>query len=136
MDNANNESDYSNSVSTNSYEVPKVSTEPITGTTLIVPEKIALHQNYPNPFNPQTEIRFDLPRDGHVVLKIYNILGEEIRTLVDRNVEMGFHSVTWDGKDEAGKDLPSGIYIYLFQVKSGQVEGNSFVAVKKLTLLR
>ena len=78
VDEANNESDYSNSVSTNRYEVPKISPEPIAGTTLTIPKKIALHQNYPNPFNPQTKIRIDLPREAHMVLKIYNVIGEKI----------------------------------------------------------
>ena len=129
IDDAANESDYSNSVSTKSYQVPKIGAPQL-------PEVIALHQNYPNPFNPVTEISFDLPEAAQVVLKIYNVLGEEVRTLVDNHMEIGFHSVSWDGKDETGKDLPSGIYIYRFQVSSGNAAANSFVAVKKLTLLR
>ena len=134
VDNAGNESDYSNSTSTTSSTVFKQGNDKRDPESL--PKEFALRQNFPNPFNPQTKIRFDLPKEAHVILKICNILGEDIRTLVNRDMEMGFHSVIWDGKDEAGKDLPSGIYIYQLQAKSGEGEGNSFVAVKKLTLLR
>lgn len=129
VDDANNESDYSNSISTHSYQVPKIGAPQL-------PEVIALHQNYPNPFNPATQIRFDLPEDAEVVLKIYNVLGEEVRTLVDKRMEIGLLSVSWDGKDEKGRDLPSGVYLYRFSVNSRNMNGKSFVAIKKLTLLR
>jgi hypothetical protein len=134
VDAANNYSNYSNSVSTKSYTVPKNSPEPIEETTTSLPKEIALHQNYPNPFNPRTDIRFDIPEAAHVTLKIYNLLGEEIRTLVDNDVETGFHAISWDGKNETGKELPSGVYIYRFHAKSGT--SKIFVAAKKLTLLR
>ncbi|MFQ5583735.1 MAG: FlgD immunoglobulin-like domain containing protein [Calditrichia bacterium] len=136
VDTASNESNYSNTVSTKGYWVPKHAVEPSEDQAQKLPKQITLHQNYPNPFNPVTEIRFDLPEDAQVVIKIYNVLGEEVRTLVDNHMEIGFHSVIWDGRDETGRELPSGIYIYRFQVSSGNVAGNSFVSVKKLTLLR
>ncbi len=134
VDSANNESNYSNSVSTKSYQIPKKAT--LKTNIQPLPEAIALHQNYPNPFNSMTEIRFDLSETGWVIIKIYSVLGEEVRTLVDKRMEIGFHSVIWDGKDEIGNDLPSGIYIYRFQVISRNTASNSFEAAKKLALLR
>ncbi|MFQ5605058.1 MAG: FlgD immunoglobulin-like domain containing protein [bacterium] len=133
VDDASNESNYSNTVSTKGNWVPKQAAEPSEDQPPGIPNQIAVHQNYPNPFNPETEIRFELPEDAHVLLKIYNILGEEARTFVDNFVKVGFHSVTWDGRDEMGRDLPSGIYIYRLSVNSPKTE--PFTDEKKLTLL-
>jgi len=88
-----------------------------------------LEQNHPNPFNPDTEIRFQLPKPGHVVLKIFNILGAEVRTLADAPYEAGYHRVRWDGKDKNGKLVASGVYLY-------QLRAGSFSQVKKMSLLR
>ncbi|MFQ5706197.1 MAG: carboxypeptidase regulatory-like domain-containing protein [bacterium] len=82
-----------------------------------VPEKFALLQNYPNPFNPETSINYQLPKNSPVTLKIYNILGQEIRTLIDKKQAPGTYSVKWDGKDNFGRPVASGIYIY--QLKAG-----------------
>lgn len=97
--------------------------------TLTPPKEFSLAQNYPNPFNPETTIRYDLPVSAHVVLTVYNILGKEVKTLVDVEQSAGIKTVVWDGKDNLGKDVSSGAYIY--QMKSG-----GFTEVKKLTLLR
>jgi len=93
------------------------------------PETFVLDQNYPNPFNPETEIRFNLPEANHVVLKIYNILGQEVRTLADQLYGAGQHTVRWDGKDRNGIQLSSGIYFYWLQA-------GEFNQVKKMSLLR
>ena len=93
------------------------------------PKEFALEQNFPNPFNPETEIRFQLPESSSVVLKIYNILGQEIRTLADRQYKAGFYSVLWDGKDYRGNMVSSGIYLY-------QLQAGSFSQIKKMSLLR
>ncbi|MEN3038369.1 MAG: FlgD immunoglobulin-like domain containing protein [Candidatus Kryptonium sp.] len=77
-----------------------------------LPKKFELYQNYPNPFNPSTSISFDLPEDAFVTLKIYNIIGQEIRTLVNEFKNAGRYTVVWDGKDNSGKVAPSGIYFY------------------------
>ena len=69
-----------------------------------------MEQNYPNPFNPETEIRFQFPEAGHSVVRIYNTLGQEIRTLADGQYEAGFQSISWDGKDNNGQLVASGIY--------------------------
>jgi hypothetical protein len=94
-----------------------------------LPTEFALEQNYPNPFNPETEIRFALPRAEHVVLKIFNILGSEVRTLVDKQYEAGYHNVRWDGKDKQGNPVASGVYLY-------QLRAGSFSQVRKMSLLR
>ncbi|HTY59345.1 MAG TPA: choice-of-anchor D domain-containing protein [Bacteroidota bacterium] len=77
-----------------------------------LPSKYALQQNYPNPFNPSTEIRFSVPQTSAVKLVIYNALGQEVRTLVAGEVEQGTQVVRWDGRDNRGNTLSSGMYIY------------------------
>ena len=94
-----------------------------------LPESYALQQNYPNPFNPETEIRFQLPEAGHVMVKIFDVLGSEVRTLVNEKRAAGYHLVRWDGKDEAGNFVASGVYLYQFRA-------GSFSQVRKMSLLR
>lgn len=97
---------------------------------LITPEDYQLEQNYPNPFNPETTIRFTLPLNKTVSLRIYNTLGQEVRTLVDnRELPEGTHSVKWDGRDNSGVPVASGTYVYKL------VFGN-FSKTKTMTLLR
>ena len=73
---------------------------------------LGLSQNYPNPFSSYTTISYQLPSDYHVCLRIYNVAGELVRTLVRKNQEPGHYAVSWDGKDEKGRVVPSGIYFY------------------------
>jgi len=94
-----------------------------------LPESYALAQNYPNPFNPETEIHFQLPAASQVLVRIFNTLGQEIRTLTDIHYEAGFHSVRWDAKDNNGNAVSSGIYLY--QLKAG-----AFSQIKKMSLIR
>jgi hypothetical protein len=102
-----------------------------------LPQAFALLQNYPNPFNPETEIRFALPQASHVVAKIYNLLGEEVRTLVDEQREAGYHTLRWDGKDKNGKSVASGVYLYQLQVVDPVNGGTgSFSQVKKMSFIR
>ncbi len=96
---------------------------------ILVPSGFSLEQNHPNPFNPETEIRFHLPETGQVFLRIFNMLGEEIRTLSDRQYESGTHSVLWDGKDKYGNAVSSGIYLY-------QLQAGTFSQIRKMNLLR
>ena len=95
----------------------------------ILPEDFVLYQNYPNPFNPETEIRFQAPKSSNVVINIYNILGENICTLVNAQYEKGHHSVIWDGKDKFGNDVTSGIYLY-------KLDAGGFSQTKKMHLIR
>jgi len=82
-----------------------------------IPSSFALHQNYPNPFNPTTTIRFDLPEAAHVKLDIYNILGQPVATVVNRHMQPGYHTVHWNGINDTGNSLASGLYIY--QITTG-----------------
>ena len=79
------------------------------------PREFALHQNYPNPFNPATEIRYSLPTVAQAKLEIYNVLGEKIRTLIDRKQSDGAYAVNWDGRDDRGERVSSGVYLYRLQ---------------------
>jgi hypothetical protein len=89
-----------------------------------IPEKFKLYNNYPNPFNPETHIEFDVKRNSHVVLKIYDIQGREVITLVNELVLPNHYKVTF-----SGKDLASAIYFY-------QIRMGDFHALKKMTLTR
>lgn len=94
------------------------------------PEKFALFQNYPNPFNPETTIRYQLSQPGEVTLKIFNVLGQEVRTLVNKQQPAGSYSVQWDGKDDLGRQVASGIYIYQLAA------GDAFKMTKRMLLLK
>jgi hypothetical protein len=89
----------------------------------------SLSQNFPNPFNPITSIQFSLSVSERVSLKIYNLAGQEVRTLVDEEKRAGEHQVFWDGKDNSGKDVASGIYFY-------HVRAKNFTQTKKMVLLK
>ncbi len=93
------------------------------------PVRFEISQNYPNPFNPTTEIRFALPQREKVVVRIYNALGQRIITLLSAEREAGWHSLTWDGRNEAGQPVSSGIYFYT--VNAGPYRG-----LKKMMLLK
>lgn len=77
-----------------------------------LPQRFAVYQNTPNPFNPVTEIGFALPEPALVTVRVYNLAGELVKTLVDGREEAGFRSVTWDGKNDAGQPVASGVYFY------------------------
>ena len=96
---------------------------------LKIPTEYALSQNYPNPFNPSTTINFALPEADHVVLKIYSLLGEEVRILVDKDFDEGYHTIQWDGKNNNRNPVSSGIYLY-------KIQAGDFSQVKKMSLLR
>ena len=102
--------------------LPKESEEDIAGND--VPTEFALEQNYPNPFNPSTEIRFQVPEASYVQIKVYDILGKVVATLIDEQKNAGVYNVFWD----AGT-LASGVYIYTMQA-------GSFVQTKKLLLMK
>ena len=95
----------------------------------ILPDAFVLSQNFPNPFNPATEIRFQLPEANLVVLTIYNALGQEIRKLVNREYQAGFHGVSWNGKNSNGNPVSSGVYLY-------KLQAGSFTQIKKMSLIR
>ncbi len=94
-----------------------------------VPIKFALYQNHPNPFNPETEISFELPVNAQVSLEIYNMLGQKIITLLNEQIPAGYHRIIWNGKDNIGRMVGSGVYFY-------HIKTEGFEATKKLVLLR
>jgi hypothetical protein len=93
-------------------------------------EVFRLHQNYPNPFNPSTTIRFSVPRAEHVKLVIYDMLGRQIRTLMDDEVAPGLHSMQWDGRDASGAFVRSGIYFSTVKTASGFMETRKMVVAR------
>ncbi|MEZ4763527.1 MAG: T9SS type A sorting domain-containing protein [Calditrichia bacterium] len=96
---------------------------------MIQPESYALLSNYPNPFNPETYIRYRLSAPGNVELAIFNILGQQVVTLVDREQPAGFYEIRWDGRNSFGQETASGVYIYRLKV-------NDFVDSFKMIKLK
>ncbi len=94
-----------------------------------VPDVFALHQNFPNPFNPVTNIRFDVPENSMVSMAIYDLLGHKVRTLINYEMNAGFHSIQWNGTNDHGNPLASGMYIY-------RINAGEFHAVKKLVFMK
>ena len=80
-----------------------------------LPETFALHQNYPNPFNPNTTIRFDLPKASNVSLAIYDMMGREVTSLINSQIDAGYHFIQWDGSNNHGSFVAAGVYIYTIQ---------------------
>jgi hypothetical protein len=95
-----------------------------------LPSRFSLSQNYPNPFNPETTIKYQLAQTSEVALKIFNILGQQVRTLVNKQQVAGTYSVQWDGNDDVGRQVASGIYV--FQISAG----DAFRTSKRMLLLR
>ena len=94
-----------------------------------VPVKFVVYQNYPNPFNPTTEIKYGIPKDSKVELSIYNALGQKVRTLISGNLKAGYHQVAWDGTNQSGIKLSSGIYFY-------RICADKHQTIKKMILLK
>lgn len=88
-----------------------------------------LYQNYPNPFNPETTIKYELTKSADVTLKIYNVLGQEVRTLVTRKQPAGIHFTVWNGRNDKNVEVASGIYVY-------KLMAEDFIATRKMVLLR
>ena len=78
--------------------------------TLNYPHEYMLIQNHPNPFNPNTKINFFIPKKNNININIYNIKGDKIKNLFNGDIEIGYHSINWDGKNDNGNELPSGVY--------------------------
>jgi hypothetical protein len=93
------------------------------------PKDFKLFQNLPNPFNPTTTISYDLPKDAEVSLKIYDLFGREVRTLVNAAQSRGHKSVVWNGKDDSGQIVGSGLYIYRLEAE-GKVQNNKMLFLK------
>ena len=101
----------------------------IQGVASETPTVYRLSQNYPNPFNSQTAIHYGLPIQSHVNISVYNMIGQKVAILLDKGIEVGTYSLIWDGKDDNGEDLASGVYLY-------RIEADGFVQTRKLVLMR
>lgn len=95
----------------------------------LIPEEFDVAQNYPNPFNPETTIRYSVPEASYVTIKVYNTLGQEVRTLLNNEVNAGVYNVRWNGEDNFGNKVASGTYIY-------RVTAGSNIFTKKMVLLK
>jgi hypothetical protein len=94
-----------------------------------LPDEFALHQNYPNPFNPVTTLRYDLPEQANVNIIIYDMLGREVKTLVNSAQDAGFKSIIWNATNDYGKPVSAGVYLY-------KIQAGEFVQTKKMVLLK
>ncbi|MFQ5582817.1 MAG: FlgD immunoglobulin-like domain containing protein, partial [Calditrichia bacterium] len=95
----------------------------------LTPTQFQLFQNYPNPFNPQTVIRFALPQQANVKLTIYDVSGRKVRTLVNENMAAGYHNITWNGLNDNGAQVGTGVYFY-------HITAGDFSEVRKMLLVR
>jgi predicted CXXCH cytochrome family protein len=94
-----------------------------------IPTEFALRQNHPNPFNPSTQIRYELPQAEHVKISIFNTLGMLVTTLVDQYESAGYHTAVWNGIDNSGNSVATGIYLY-------KMETGTFNSIKKMMLIK
>ena len=95
----------------------------------MLPDEFALFQNYPNPFNPSTQIFFDIPKSEFITLRIFNLLGQDVKMLASKIMNPGRYTFEWDGKDLLSNDVASGVYFY-------ELRGESFISRKKMLLIR
>jgi hypothetical protein len=127
------EKKYSRNLGTGSgIELVRPQSAPLTSVTggTGIPSAFALLQNYPNPFNPSTTIGFSVSQSGPVVLDIYDLTGRHVRTLLRGGVAAGNHSVQWDGRDDRGSSVGSGVYFYRLRA------GANYVASRKMVLMK
>ena len=94
-----------------------------------LPQGFALEQNFPNPFNPVTTLRYNLPENGHVNITIYDMLGREVKTLINQTQDAGYRSVIWDATNDYDKPVSAGIYLY-------QIQAGEYISTKKMVLLK
>jgi hypothetical protein len=109
-----------------------VTVEPCTDVPLdngILPPQFSLQQNYPDPFNPLTTISYTLPQRSYVTITVFNILDQKVRTLVDEIKPPGTHEIVWDGTDQSGKPVSSGMYFY-------KLQAGDYVETRKMVLLK
>ncbi|MBC8215012.1 MAG: T9SS type A sorting domain-containing protein, partial [Candidatus Marinimicrobia bacterium] len=96
---------------------------------ILLPEEFALRQNYPNPFNPVTTIQYNLPDDAHVSMVVYDIMGRQVRTLVNDVQSAGYRTVKWNATNEMGQPVSAGMYFYV-------LKADDFTQIRKMVLLK
>ena len=95
----------------------------------IIPNKLFLYQNYPNPFNPVTTLRYGIPENSLVNITIYDMLGRQVKTLVNQTQDAGYRSVIWNAKNDYGQPVSGGIYLY-------QIQAGDYISTVKMVLLK
>ena len=130
-------SGYASQIELKSYRINAESEQYAIATLVIggdqnegIPKEYKLYDNFPNPFNPETMIKYQVPTANYVSLKIYNMIGQQIKQLVCEEKKAGIYQAMWDGKNEMSKAVPSGIYIYQLRAT------NKFIATKKMLLIK
>jgi len=106
-----------------------VGTNAVNNSEQYFPNTMRLEQNYPNPFNPETKIKYALPTVVRVKIVVYNLMGQKIRILADEQQNAGYHNVVWDGRNDSGNHVTSGVYLV-------RMEADNFIAVRKMILVR
>ena len=96
---------------------------------MLSPETFALHQNYPNPFNPETNISYDLSKDGATSIAVYDMRGTLVKTLINGLQSSGYKSVQWNATNNQGEPVSAGVYLY-------KIQAGDFVDTKKMILLK
>ena len=95
----------------------------------VIPLQYILNQNYPNPFNPVTTLRYDLPENAMINITIYDMLGSQVKTLINQTQDAGYRSVIWDATNDYGKPVSAGMYLY-------QIQAGEYISTKKMVLLK
>jgi flagellar hook assembly protein FlgD len=99
-----------------------------------LPTSFAVDQNFPNPFNPSTTIRYALPMQAQVTLKVYNMLGQEVTTLVNTQQTGGYYTAVWDGTTRFGSHVSSGVYTY--RLDATAIDGRTLSTQRKMVMLK
>jgi len=119
----------SNDINNPSITIPIHITTVPNSDPAIVPVVTTLEGNYPNPFNPETTINFSLKESGKVRINIYNLKGQLVKQLIDTELPSGKHQIVWNGKDNQGRNVGSGIYLY-------RMEAKGYTNTKKMMLMK
>ena len=112
--------------------VPSAVTDMFSG----IPTVYELQNNYPNPFNPSTTIQYGLPKQSNVTVKIYSLLGQEVKTLVNNDQSPSYYRVVWNGTDNYGSHVSSGVYFIRITAQSSEPNSKPFIQVKKMLLMK
>jgi hypothetical protein len=102
----------------------------------VAPTHFQLYPSFPNPFNPETRIRYELGASGQVTLAVYDVSGKRICTLVTTQQGPGSYGVVWDGKDDSGKEVASGVYLVRLHVRSGEGMRGLYTETRRMVRIR
>ena len=120
---------YSGSNTGGGFSYSRMSINTMTINNEIIPKNYRLYQNYPNPFNPTTQIKYDLPEDAMVNITIYDMMGRQVKTLVNGSQTAGYRTIQWNATNDEGKPVSAGLYLYT-------IEAGDYTQTKKMVLLK